>query len=82
MPARPALVLTGGPAVGKSTTARLVAAPRPRCAVIEVDDLRQLVQTGVAAPWDGMDGAVQRLLGGFETRALWRRTSSVNSLTS
>ena len=60
---RRALVLTGPPAVGKSSAARSLAAARPRCAVIEVDDLRQLVRTGAAAPWEGQEGARQRLLG-------------------
>lgn len=60
---RPALVLTGPPAVGKSSAARSLAEARSRCAVIEVDDLRQLVRTGAAAPWDGEEGARQRLLG-------------------
>lgn len=63
MSVRPALVLTGPPAVGKSTAALSLAGARPRCAVIEVDDLRQLVQTGAAAPWDGVEGARQRCLG-------------------
>jgi predicted kinase len=63
MTVRPALVLTGPPAVGKSTVARTLAAARPRCAVIEVDDLRQLVHAGAAAPWEGAEGARQRLLG-------------------
>ncbi len=63
MPVRPPLVLTGPPAVGKSSAARSLAASRGRCAVIEVDDLRQLVRVGAAAPWDGDAGARQRLLG-------------------
>jgi len=63
MPLRHPLVLTGPPAVGKSTAARSLASARPRCAVVEVDDLRQLVVTGAAAPWEGEAGARQRLLG-------------------
>jgi hypothetical protein len=63
MSVRPALMLTGPPAVGKSTAALSLAAARPRCAVIEVGDLRQLVKSGAAAPWDGVEGARQRLLG-------------------
>jgi hypothetical protein len=57
------LVLTGPPAVGKSTAARSLAWARTRCAVVEVDDLRQLVLTGAAAPWEGEEGARQRRLG-------------------
>jgi predicted kinase len=60
---RPPLVLTGGPAVGKSTTARLVARRYARAAVIEVDDVRQLVVSGAAAPWDGAEGLAQQRLG-------------------
>ena len=60
---RPLLVLTGPPAVGKSSTAESLASVRPRCAVVEVDDLRQFVRTGAAAPWAGAEGGRQRLLG-------------------
>lgn len=44
--ARRPLVLTGGPAVGKTTTARPLAEALPRAAFIDVDDLRQLVVAG------------------------------------
>ena len=57
------LVLTGGPAVGKSTTARLVARARPRAALVDVDDIRQLVVSGHAAPWQGAEGLSQQRLG-------------------
>lgn len=57
------LILTGGPAVGKSVTARALAKGRQRCAVIEVDDVRQLVVTGAAAPWEGEEGREQQRLG-------------------
>lgn len=63
MPSRRVLVLTGPPAVGKSTTARALAASRERCAVVDVDDVRQLVVSGGAAPWDGDEGARQQRLG-------------------
>ncbi len=56
---RPILVLTGGPAVGKSTTASLVARQCARAAVIDVDDVRQFVVSGAAAPWDGAEGLAQ-----------------------
>ena len=59
----PPLVLTGGPAVGKSTTANHVARRYARAAVIEVDDVRQLVVSGAAAPWDGAEGVAQQRLG-------------------
>lgn len=57
------LVLTGGPAAGKSTTALALATTTPRTAFIDVDDVRQLVKNGGAAPWDGEEGASQQLLG-------------------
>jgi predicted kinase len=60
---RPPLVLTGGPAVGKSSTARLLARSRPRAAVIDVDDVRHMVVGGHAAPWEGEDGRHQQRLG-------------------
>ncbi|MEU8661267.1 hypothetical protein [Actinoplanes philippinensis] len=59
--ARP-LVLTGGPAVGKTTTGRLLAESRARAAFIDVDDVRQLVVAGAEAPWRGPEGAVQAAL--------------------
>jgi predicted kinase len=70
---RPPLVLTGGPAVGKSTTARLVARRFGRAAVIEVDDVRQLVVSGAAAPWDGPEGLAQQRLGVDNACGLVRR---------
>ncbi len=59
----PPLLLTGGPAAGKSTTARQLAMARPRAAVIDVDDIRHLVVAGHAAPWEGAAGARQQRLG-------------------
>ncbi|GAA2112526.1 hypothetical protein GCM10009841_36260 [Microlunatus panaciterrae] len=59
----PVLVLTGGPAVGKSTISRLLAESRERAAVIEVDDVRQFVVSGAAAPWEGQEGLRQQRLG-------------------
>lgn len=57
------LLLTGPPAAGKSTTARALAQLRAWAAVIDVDDIRQLVVSGHAAPWDGDEGRRQQLLG-------------------
>ncbi len=57
------LVLTGGPAAGKSSTARALAETVERCAVIDVDDLRQLIVQGHAAPWEGAAGHGQQQLG-------------------
>jgi predicted kinase len=70
---RPTLVLTGGPAVGKSTTARLVARRCVRAAIIDVDDVRQLVVSGAAAPWDGAEGLAQQRLGVENACGLARR---------
>lgn len=65
------LVLTGGPAVGKTTTGRSLAEARPRAAFVDVDDLRQLVVAGHEA-W-GVPGAAQRALGAANACALARR---------
>jgi len=70
--ARPPLVLTGAPAVGKSVTGHALALQRPRCAFIDVDDGRQLVVAGGAAPWDGEQGLVQQRLGAVNACALAR----------
>jgi len=58
VPERP-LLLTGPPAVGKSSVARLLADQFPPCAVVEVDDLRRMVVAGEAAPWRPDEGARQ-----------------------
>lgn len=57
------VVLTGGPGAGKSTIARTVAPLRKRRAVIEVDDLRQMLVYPHATPWDGAEGLRQQRLG-------------------
>jgi hypothetical protein len=49
---------------------RLVASARRRCAFIDVDDVRQLVVTGAAAPWKGTEGRVQQRLGAMNACAL------------
>lgn len=60
---RPPLVLTGPPAVGKTSAGRRLAGSCPRGAYVDVDDVRQLVVAGGAAPWDGDEGARQQELG-------------------
>lgn len=70
MPLHPPLLLTGGPAVGKTVTARALAESTPRCAYIDVDDLRQLVKNGGAAPWEGREGRAQHALGVRNAAAL------------
>lgn len=59
----PPLLLTGGPAAGKTTTVLRLAERTPRCACIDVDNVRQLVKNGGAAPWDGDEGRTQQMLG-------------------
>ena len=60
---RAPLLLTGGPAAGKSTTARRLADGLPLAAVVDVDDVRQLVTSGHVAPWQGDEGTRQHRLG-------------------
>ncbi|MGO4604543.1 AAA family ATPase [Terrabacter sp. 2YAF2] len=57
------LLLTGGPAVGKTTTARALAEATEPCAFIDVDDVRQMIKSGGVAPWKGVEGRAQHLLG-------------------
>ncbi len=64
-------MLTGGPAVGKSTCAAALAAAHPPTARIEVDDLRLLV-TGAIPPWEGAAGHEQQALGARNACALAR----------
>jgi predicted kinase len=59
----PPLLLTGGPASGKTATAQQIAETLKRAAVIDVDDIRHLVVAGHAAPWEGDEGALQQRLG-------------------
>lgn len=68
----PPLVLTGGPAVGKSTCARALAQALPRAAVVDADDVRQLVVAGAVPPWRGVEGRAQHALGAQNAAALAR----------
>jgi shikimate kinase len=70
------LVLSGGPAVGKSTCGRKLAEGRERAAFIDVDDIRQLVVAGDAALWSGPEGERQNSLAALNTSALARNLSS------
>lgn len=56
-------MVTGGPAVGKTSTGRLLAEKVARGAFIDVDDVRHYVIGGHAASWDGDEGAEQQRLG-------------------
>ena len=57
------LILTGPPASGKNSVAPFVARQRPRCAVIDVDQLRHMLVQPHAAPWEGAEGERQARLG-------------------
>lgn len=65
------LVLTGGPAAGKTTTGRTLAERLPRAAFVDVDDVRQLVVAG--HEWLGPEGDAQRALGVTNASALARQ---------
>jgi predicted kinase len=69
----PPLLLTGGPAVGKSTTGRRLAESRARAAFIDVDDVRQLVVAGAHAPWRSPEGTAQAALGAENACGLAQR---------
>lgn len=56
------LILSGGPAAGKTTCGRLLAAQRSRAAYIDADDVRLLVIAGTATLWSGKEGEAQHLL--------------------
>jgi predicted kinase len=47
---QPIFLIVGGPAVGKSTTSRALAARFPKSVHIPVDDLRSMVVSGLAQP--------------------------------
>ncbi|MEU6720176.1 AAA family ATPase [Nonomuraea sp. NPDC046802] len=64
------LVLSGPPAAGKSTLGRRLAGTRARCAFVDVDDVRQLVVAGAAAPWEGTEGKRQRRLSAINASSL------------
>jgi predicted kinase len=66
------LVLSGGPAVGKSTCARRLAEERNRAAFIDADDVRQLVVAGDASLWSGDEGRAQHVLAARNVAAVAR----------
>jgi chloramphenicol 3-O-phosphotransferase len=69
VPRRP-LLLTGPPAVGKSSVARALAEQRPRSAIVEVDDLRRMVQAGAVAAWASAEGERQTCIAARHACAL------------
>ncbi|RKR75929.1 hypothetical protein [Frondihabitans australicus] len=66
------LILSGGPAVGKTTCGRLLAGERPRAAFIDADDIRQLVVAGSATLWNGPEGLAQHRLAARNVASLCR----------
>jgi len=66
------LILSGGPAVGKTTCGRALAGARDRAAYIDGDDIRQLVVAGAATLWSGPEGQAQHELAVRNTAALAR----------
>ncbi|RUR00986.1 AAA family ATPase [Labedella endophytica] len=66
------LVISGGPAVGKSTCARRLAEEQERGAFIDADDIRQLVVAGDATLWSGEEGRKQHVLAARNVAAVAR----------
>jgi dephospho-CoA kinase len=56
-------ILTGPAASGKNTISKILARKEEKCAVIDVDTVRQMYVQPHNAPWDGEEGKVQQLLG-------------------
>jgi hypothetical protein len=54
----------------------MLASARERAAFIDVDDIRQLVVSGEAAPWSGPEGVRQNSLAALNTSALAQNLSS------
>lgn len=57
------LILTGPSAAGKNTVAAQLSQMRERCAVIDVDAVRQMLVKPHHAPWDGDEGVRQQIFG-------------------
>src|SRR5262245_40892720 len=57
------LILTGPPASGKNSVARIVARGRNRCAIIDIDQVRWMLVQPHHAPWEGEEGKHQCRLG-------------------
>lgn len=56
-------ILTGPAASGKNTISKILAQKKERCAIIDVDTIRQTYVQPHKAPWDGEEGEAQQLLG-------------------
>ena len=66
------LVLTAGPAAGKTPTGRRLAEGRARAAFVDVDDVRQLVVAGAEPLWGGEEGVAQHRLAALNACLLAR----------
>ena len=64
------IILTGPPGAGKNTISEELAKADKRLAVIDVDVVRWMVRQPHKAPWDGLEGEKQQILGVENTCAL------------
>lgn len=64
------LILTGGPAVGKTTCGRILAEERNRAAFIDGDDIRHMIVAGDVTLWSGIEGQIQHHLAARNTSQL------------
>ncbi len=56
-------ILTGPAAAGKNSISKIIAQKIKKCAVIDVDTVRQMFVKPHKAPWEGKEGKRQQLLG-------------------
>lgn len=70
------LILSGGPAVGKTTSGRRLAEASARAAFIDADDIRQLVVAGQETLWSGPAGTAQHVLAARNVAAMARNLGS------
>ena len=71
-------ILTGPAASGKNTISKILAKKKERCAVIDVDTVRQMYVQPHKAPWDGEEGKAQQRLGVENTCLLTKNYSQQN----
>ncbi len=71
------LILTGPPAAGKNTVATQLSQMHERCAMIDVDAVRQMLVKPHHAPWDGDEGVRQQIFGVENACWLARRFADV-----
>lgn len=75
------LILSGGPAAGKTTCGRRLAEELPRAAFVDADDIRQLVVSGEEALWRGDEGEAQLRLGSLNAAAIARNFGAAGFAT-